>query len=59
VVKKIATEHDAIFVDVQAAFDRVLESYYPATLAWDRVHPNHIGTMTIARVFVDALGFDW
>jgi lysophospholipase L1-like esterase len=44
---------------VQAAFDRVLTSYYPATLAWDRVHPNHIGTMVIARAFADALGFAW
>jgi lysophospholipase L1-like esterase len=59
VVKKIAHESGAVFVDTQAAFDRVLTSYYPATLAWDRVHPNHIGHMTLARAFVDALGFEW
>jgi lysophospholipase L1-like esterase len=59
VVKKIANESGAVFVDTQSAFDRVLTHYYPATLAWDRVHPNHIGTMVIARAFLDALGFEW
>lgn len=58
VVKKIAQESGALFVDTQAAFDRVLAHYYPATLAWDRVHPNHIGHMTIARAFLDVLGFE-
>jgi len=26
---------------------------------WDRVHPDHIGSMVLARAFVDAIGFDW
>ena len=40
VVKRIAAKHDAVIVDTQAAFNRVLEHLYPATLAWDRVHPS-------------------
>lgn len=59
VVKRLAAKHDAVFVDTQAAFDRVLEHYYPATLAWDRVHPNQTGHMVLARAFLNALDFKW
>ncbi|HYO67997.1 MAG TPA: SGNH/GDSL hydrolase family protein [Archangium sp.] len=58
-VKRVATRHETLFVDVQAAFDRVLEHIYPAAMAWDRVHPDHIGHMLIARAFLDAIGFEW
>lgn len=57
VVKQIAAEHDAILVDTQAAFDDVLEHGYSAKLALDRVHPNAIGHMTIARAMLSAIGF--
>jgi hypothetical protein len=59
VVKALAGKHGSVFVDTQAAIDRVLGTYYAATLAWDRVHPNHIGCMVLARAFVDAIGFAW
>jgi lysophospholipase L1-like esterase len=59
VVKRIAAAHGAVLVDTQAAFDRVLEVYYPATINWDRVHPNPTGSAVLARAFLTALGFDW
>lgn len=59
VVKKLAAKYDADFVDVQAAFNQVLASQYPATLAWDRVHPGQAGHMVIARAFLQAVGFSW
>jgi len=59
VVKKIAAETGAVFVDTQAAFRRTLGSLYPAVLAWDRVHPTLAGHMVLARAFLDAIGFDW
>jgi lysophospholipase L1-like esterase len=58
-VKRTSDRVDALFVDTQQAFDAVLKSYYPATLAWDRVHPSAIGAMVIARAFLNAIGFDW
>ena len=48
-----------VFVDTQAAFDRLLTTYYPATINWDRVHPNPTGSALLARVFLAAIGFDW
>ncbi|TDF95777.1 SGNH/GDSL hydrolase family protein [Paenibacillus piri] len=58
-VKEIAALHQTRFVDIQAAFQPVLEHTYPAELAWDRVHPNMTGHMVIARAFLNEVGFDW
>ncbi|MDX2020768.1 MAG: SGNH/GDSL hydrolase family protein [Deltaproteobacteria bacterium] len=59
VVRKLATKYKTRFVDTQAAFDELMLHHYPATIAWDRIHPNHIGTMALARAFLNAVGFDW
>jgi lysophospholipase L1-like esterase len=59
VVKRLAKRHDAVLVDVQAAFDRLLRHQHPAALAWDRIHPNQTGHMTIARAFLNAIGYQW
>lgn len=61
VVKKIAAQHDAIYVDLQAAFDAIAEHVYLPSLAfnWDRVHPDQPGHMTIAREFLRGIDFTW
>jgi lysophospholipase L1-like esterase len=59
VVRRIALEQDAIFVDTQAAFAPVLEQYHSSAIAWDRVHPNAAGHMILARAFLDAIGYHW
>lgn len=58
-VREIAAAHDAIFVDTQAAFNRVLAHVHPMSLAWDRVHPNLTGHMILARAFLEGVGFTW
>ncbi|MFC5467993.1 SGNH/GDSL hydrolase family protein [Cohnella suwonensis] len=59
IVKKVAEEEGTLFVDTQAAFDRVLKELYAATLAWDRVHPTQAGHVVLARAFLNAVVFDW
>jgi lysophospholipase L1-like esterase len=59
VVRRIAEEYGAVFVDTQAAFEPVLKEIYPATLAWDRVHPSSVGHMVLARAFLNGISFDW
>lgn len=59
VVRQLSEKHGTLFVDTQAAFDAVLTDYYPATLAWDRVHPSQTGHMVLARAFLQALDFRW
>jgi lysophospholipase L1-like esterase len=58
-VRRIAEKRSTLFVDSQAPFDDVLKTYYPATLNWDRVHPDYVGSMVLARAVADAIGFDW
>ena len=59
IVKQLAMEHDAICVDTQAAFDRALVHHESAVFSADRVHPNRIGHMILARAFLNAVGFAW
>lgn len=55
-VHRVAQHHQAIFVDVQAAFNRVLAHTPTQALASDRVHPNHVGHMVIAQAFYRSVG---
>ncbi len=59
IVKKLAARHNALCVDSQTAFDRVLAHYHPMSIAWDRIHPNHIGYMILAKAFLQAIDFNW
>lgn len=59
VVKKIAKENHTVLVDTQAAIDKALKRQYSGALAWDRIHPNQVGHMILAKAYVDALGFKW
>ena len=57
VTKKLAEEYGLLCVDVQGVFDDYLQHRHSAYLAWDRVHPNQVGALLIARAFLDAVGF--
>ena len=59
VVKKLAHEFDAIFVDTQAAFDAALIYRHPTYYAWDRIHPTMPGCMILTRAFLNGVGYDW
>ncbi len=59
IVQKIATKRKTRFIDTQAAFNRVLEHQHSSSIAWDRIHPNQVGHMVIARAFLQAVGFEW
>ena len=59
VVKELAAQHEALFVDTQAAFDTALRHFPPQALAADQVHPNLTGHMILARAFLEAVGYAW
>lgn len=58
-VRRVAEKNKTLLVDSQAAIDEILKTYYPAALNWDRVHPDHVAGMALARAFVNAIGFTW
>lgn len=59
VVEKLASHHDAIFVDTQAEFDRIMKWIEPFDLAPDRVHINLTGHMILAQAFLRSIEFSW
>lgn len=59
IVLAVAKRHGVIAVDTQAAFDRALKHTYSGAISWDRVHPNPVGHMILARCFLDAVGYVW
>lgn len=58
IVRRIARQKRAIFVDTQAAFNAVLKHLPSEMFAWDRVHPGLPGHMVLARAFLDGVGFE-
>lgn len=59
VVRALAAQYGTLLVDTQAAFDQALRGLHPMSLAWDRVHPNSVGHMLIARAFLRAVEYRW
>jgi lysophospholipase L1-like esterase len=51
----IAVRNNCIFVDTQAAFDELFRHVHPHYVAWDRIHPNHIGAALLSRLFLQAI----
>lgn len=58
-MKLLAHRHQAIFVDTQSAFNKILQTTHPMSLAWDRVHPGLTGHMVLARAFLNSIKYAW
>jgi lysophospholipase L1-like esterase len=56
--REVAQEVGAVFIDVQAAFDRVLRHTGSDDWADDRIHPNQPGHAVIALAFLRAFGIN-
>ncbi len=58
IVRKTAEKYGQTFVDLQAAWDKLFVHMHPCNIAWDRIHPNQVGHMYIAKQFLAAVGAD-
>ncbi|HHH76161.1 MAG TPA: GDSL family lipase [Phycisphaerae bacterium] len=59
VVRDMAQKHNAIFVDTQAAIDRLIAVADPLSISADRVHVNKVGAMTLAMAFLEGIELDF
>ena len=57
ITKELAEKYHLTLVDLQAGWDKLFQHMHPMNIAWDRVHPNQIGCMYIAKQFLSAIGF--
>ncbi len=58
IVKELAEKYHLVFVDLQSAWDELFQYMHPMNIAWDRIHPNQVGCMYIAKKFLSAVGFE-
>lgn len=58
IVHDLAEKHGLVFVDLQAGWDSLFKHMHPSNIAWDRVHPNQVGCMYIAKQFLKSVGFN-
>ena len=58
-MKEIAAEKEIACIDLQKKFERLLKYRYPAYITWDRVHPGAVGSVVIARAFLETVEFRW
>ena len=58
ICKEVSEKYGATYIDVQGEFDKHLVHRYPAYISWDRVHPNWVGGMIIAKEILKAIGAD-
>lgn len=57
-VRRIAQRHSLTLVELQSAWDKLFLHMHPCNIAWDRIHPNQVGSMYIAKQFLAAVGAD-
>lgn len=57
--EELAREYHTLYGDAQAGMDAYFQHYPAIYMSWDRVHPNQVGHMIIAKALVDALEFQW
>ena len=57
ICRKLAAEYGCRFVDFQKMYGDYCSIRHSSSVAWDRVHPNQIGSTLMARAFLDQCGF--
>lgn len=59
ICRRLAEKHQCIFVDFQKTFDEFCKVRHSCCIAWDKIHPNQMGAMMMARAFLSKCGFDY
>ena len=52
VCKEVAEEYQLSCLDLQAGFDKLLETTHPMYYGWDRIHPNIVGQTMISHLLL-------
>ncbi|MFZ4508360.1 MAG: SGNH/GDSL hydrolase family protein [Fimbriimonas sp.] len=54
-VRAVAKKHQTRFLDIQAVYNRLLQTQHSSAIGWDRVHPNAAGHMAMALAVYESL----
>lgn len=59
ICEKLAKKHNCIFVDFQKMYEDYCKIRHSCYIAWDRIHPNQVGSALMAREFLKHCEFDY
>ena len=59
ICKKLAKKHNCVFVDFQKMYEDYCKTRHSSYIAWDRIHPNQVGSTLMAREFLKHCDFDY
>ena len=57
--KKLAEKYGCRFVDFQKMYEEYCQFRHSSFIAWDRIHPNKIGSTLMAKTFLKECEFDF
>lgn len=59
ICKETAEKFSCKYLDIQEMFDEYFKIRHQCCIAWDRIHPNRIGSYMIAKEFLKLLEFEF
>lgn len=59
ICRRVAEKHGCVFVDFQKMYEDYCRIRHSAFIAWDRVHPNQVGSTLMAKEFLRHCKFDF
>lgn len=59
ICEKLAAKHGCTFVNFQKMYEDYCKIRHSSYVAWDRIHPNQVGAMLMARAFLKECGFEY
>jgi len=59
ICRALAEKYGCVFVDFQQMFEDYCACRHSSYIAWDRIHPNQIGSTLMAREFLKHCDFDF
>lgn len=59
ICRDLAEKYGCIFVDFQKMYAEYCKYRHSCYIAWDRIHPNQIGSTLMAREFLKQCGFEY
>lgn len=59
ICERLASKYNCRFVDFQKMYDKFCSIRHSSSIAWDRVHPNQIGSTLMAKEFLRHCDFDF
>ena len=59
ICRELAEKYGCVLVDFQSMYEKFCSIRHSSSVAWDRVHPNQMGAMMMAREFLKHCDFDF